>query len=220
MIFRPAGPLCCGRNRALHISNPNDGRRLPLVALNRRTGALFSGGSYNHRVLEMVDWRASFGISRKNSSAGNWVRQSFREPAECSFPARKAGQLPIRSNMKKLLSIVSTSVLLAFGSAAFAAETAPKSVIHVVTVSWNADTKPAQIQAAMDGVKGLPAAFKGIVRVWTKPIKVQGDRGFAFAMEFADEQALKDYTGSAAQKKWYEAYLPIRQESTTFDITN
>jgi hypothetical protein len=39
-------------------------------------------------------------------------------------------------------------------------------------------------------------------------------------MEFASEQALKDYAGSAAQKKWYEVYLPIREASTTFDITN
>jgi hypothetical protein len=39
-------------------------------------------------------------------------------------------------------------------------------------------------------------------------------------MEFADEAALKAYSGSPAQKEWYKAYLPIRKESTTFDITN
>jgi len=39
-------------------------------------------------------------------------------------------------------------------------------------------------------------------------------------MEFADEAALKAYTGSPAQKEWYQIYLPIRDESTTFDITN
>jgi hypothetical protein len=39
-------------------------------------------------------------------------------------------------------------------------------------------------------------------------------------MEFADEAALKAYTDSPAQKKWYEVYLPIRGESRTFDITN
>jgi Stress responsive A/B Barrel Domain len=123
--------------------------------------------------------------------------------------------------MKKLLLLVITACALTFGSSAMhAAETAPKSVIHVVTVSWKKEATPAQIQAAMDGVKALPASFKGIVRVWTKPIKVQGDRAFAFVMEFADEAALKAYTDSAAQKKWYEVYLPIREESTTFDITN
>ena len=39
-------------------------------------------------------------------------------------------------------------------------------------------------------------------------------------MEFKDEQALKDYAGSDAQKEWYKVYLPIRARSTTFDITN
>lgn len=103
---------------------------------------------------------------------------------------------------------------------------APKSVIHVVTVAWKKDVSEAQIQAALDGVKALPAAYKGITRVWTKSIKVQNASGttlprtHAFVMEFADEAALKNYTDSDAQKKWYETYLPIRESSTTHDITN
>jgi len=32
--------------------------------------------------------------------------------------------------------------------------------------------------------------------------------------------ALKAYADSPAQKEWYKTYLPIREESTTFDITN
>lgn len=123
--------------------------------------------------------------------------------------------------MKKLWLLAVTACSLVFGAAtAHSAETAPKTVIHVVTVSWKSDATPAQIQAAMDGVKALPGSFKGIIRVWTNPIKVQGDRSFAFAMEFADEAALKAYTDSPAQKKWYEVYVPIRAQSTTFDITN
>jgi hypothetical protein len=39
-------------------------------------------------------------------------------------------------------------------------------------------------------------------------------------MEFASEQALKDYTDSPAQKTWYDLYTPIREVSTTFDVTN
>ena len=123
--------------------------------------------------------------------------------------------------MKKLLLALVTASLLAFGTThASAADTAPKSVIHVVTVKWKADTKPEQIQAALDGVKALPASFKGITRVWVKSIKVQGGKANAFVMEFADEAALKAYTDSDAQKAWYKIYLPIRDESTTFDITN
>ena len=124
--------------------------------------------------------------------------------------------------MNKLLTILLGSVLLAFGVNALSAETAttPKSVVHVVTVKWKAEATPAQIQAALDGVKALPAAYPGITRVWTKSIKVQGGKANAFVMEFADEASLKAYADSPAQKEWYKVYMPIREESTTFDITN
>ena len=51
--------------------------------------------------------------------------------------------------MKKLVSTLLLAGLLACGtSAAVAAEdTAPKSVIHVVTVAWKDGTTPEQIQA-------------------------------------------------------------------------
>jgi hypothetical protein len=39
-------------------------------------------------------------------------------------------------------------------------------------------------------------------------------------MEFANEDALKKYAGSAVQKKWYELYMAAREESFTSDITN
>lgn len=129
--------------------------------------------------------------------------------------------------MKKLLALVLSSAALALGSAsAFAADTAPKSVIHVVTVAWKTGTTPEQIQAALDGAKALPATYKGITRTWTKAIKVQNppgttlNRTHIIVMEFADEKALADYADSDAQKAWYKLYMPIRQSSTTHDITN
>ncbi len=129
--------------------------------------------------------------------------------------------------MKKLFSVLLVAGALVAGRAhAIAADTAPKSVIHVVTVAFKEGTKPEQIQAALDGVKALPAGFPGITRVWTNAIKVQNPEGakvkktHVIVMEFASEQALKDYTDSPAQKKWYELYLPIRDVSTTYDITN
>lgn len=121
--------------------------------------------------------------------------------------------------MKKLFLTLIASAFLAIG-AATASESAPKSVIHVVTVTWKEGTTPEQIQAALDGAKALPAGFKGISRVWTKTIKAQGERTHAIVMEFKDEQALKDYAGSDAQKEWYKTYTAIRGRSTTFDITN
>ena len=122
--------------------------------------------------------------------------------------------------MKKLLMTLMIAGLLSVGAATVSAQTAPKSVIHVVTVAWKPGTTPEQIQAALDGVQALPAHYKGITHVWTRSIKVQGGKANAIVMEFADEAALKAYTDSDAQKEWYKVYLPIRGESTTFDITN
>lgn len=96
----------------------------------------------------------------------------------------------------------------------------PHSVIHVVTVSWKADASEEGIQAALDAVVTLANEYDGIERVWIKTIKAQGNRSHAFVMEFKSAQALKDYAGSAAQKKWYETYYKVREGSTTFDITN
>ncbi|HEY0945307.1 MAG TPA: Dabb family protein [Opitutaceae bacterium] len=123
--------------------------------------------------------------------------------------------------MKKLLTtLMMIGALLSVGTAAASAQTAPKSVIHVVTVSWKSGTTPEQIKAALDGAHALPGKYKGITRVWTKTLKAQGDHKNVIVMEFASEQALKDYTDSDAQKEWYKVYTPIRERSTTFDVTN
>lgn len=122
--------------------------------------------------------------------------------------------------MKQFLMIAMAAVMLTVGASTGYSQQTPKSVIHVVTVKWKAGTTPAQIKAALDGVQALPAKYKGITRVWTNSIKVQGGKANAFVMEFKDEAALKAYTDSPAQKEWYTVYLPIREESTTFDITN
>ena len=128
--------------------------------------------------------------------------------------------------MKKLLVSLFTAAVLSLGAASVSAETAPKSVIHVVTVKWKEGTTPAQIQAALDAAKALPAAFPGITHVWVRSIKVQSPKGaekprtHALVMEFADEAALKAYADSPAQKEWYKVYQAVRDESTTFDITN
>lgn len=120
--------------------------------------------------------------------------------------------------MKKvIITLLSTAFLALFISTASAA---PSSVIHVVTVSWKEDTTEKQIQAALDAVVVLAHEYDGISRVWIRAIKTQGDKTHAFVMEFKDEKALENYTDSPAQLKWYDSYLPIRQSSTTFDITN
>lgn len=117
--------------------------------------------------------------------------------------------------MKKLIAI------LALTAAGMIAAEMPKSVIHVITIQWKEGTTEDQIKKAVDGAQTVAKQYPGVTRMWVKPLKVQG-KGYthAIVMEFKDEQALKDYAGSAAQKAWYEIYLPIRGESTTHDITN
>jgi hypothetical protein len=119
-------------------------------------------------------------------------------------------------------TILSVAALLAVSVPAVlsAAPAKPKSVIHVVTVKWNASATPAQIDAAIKGVETMD--FPGLKNVWTKPIKMQLQEGYKhiIVMEFESEAALQKYSGSPAQKKWYELYMPIREESRTHDITN
>ena len=122
--------------------------------------------------------------------------------------------------MNKLLITAVAAVLFAAVSLHAAAQK-PTSVIHVVTIKWKAGTTPDQIVSALKGAEAIANTYTGITRVWTRSIKVQGE-GYthALVMEFRDEQALKDYVDSPAQKEWYEIYLPLREESTTHDITN
>ena len=129
--------------------------------------------------------------------------------------------------MKKFLYLFLAPLLIGWSAGnVTASETAPKTVIHVVTIAWKEGSSPEQIQAALDGAQALPAAYKGITHVWTKSIKVQNppgttvNRTHVIVMEFTDEKALADYKDSDAQKAWYKLYMPIRGQSTTHDITN
>ena len=98
----------------------------------------------------------------------------------------------------------------------------PATVIHIINVKWKVEATPEQVKAAVDAVQQLPAKFPGLKRVWTKNLKFQGQEGFkqAIVMEFESQDALKRYEGSAAQKWWYELYMPVRDDSRTDDISN
>ncbi len=102
----------------------------------------------------------------------------------------------------------------------FAAEM-PKTVIHVITIKWKEGTTKDQKTKAIGGVEAAAKLYPGIKRVWLRSIKVQG-AGYesAVVMEFESEKSLKDYANSPAQKAFYEVYQPVREESTTHDITN
>ena len=103
-----------------------------------------------------------------------------------------------------------------------AADSSPNTVIHVISVKWKADAAPAQIQKVLDLAAQMPSDDPAITHVWTKPVKKQLPEGYStlIVMEFASEDALKKYVDSPAQKKFYEVYMPLREESRTSDITN
>jgi hypothetical protein len=123
--------------------------------------------------------------------------------------------------MKNLFLVVLSAIMLT-ASSLVAADATPKTVIHVITVKWKTDATPAQINKVMDVVASLPAQYSGITHVWAKPIKKQIPDGFnhIIVMEFASEDALKQYVDSPAQKKFYDVYMPLREESRTSDISN
>lgn len=97
----------------------------------------------------------------------------------------------------------------------------PKSILHVVTVKWKADSTPAQQQAAIDGVKMMAAKIPGITNVWIKKIKVQpAEFSTVFAMEFKDQAAFDAYAKHPAHDEWMKLYEPVRERSSTHDVTN
>src|SRR4051794_2771039 len=119
-----------------------------------------------------------------------------------------------------LLSVFAATILCANGL--FAADAKPTTVIHVITVKWKSGATAAQIEKAVQTAQNLPSQYPGITRVWTKAIKKQIPEGYndIIVMEFAGQDALKNYVDSPAQKKFYEVYMPIREESRTSDISN
>jgi hypothetical protein len=122
-------------------------------------------------------------------------------------------------NRKTVLTVLALAIVVAAGIL-FAAPAKPKSVVHIITVQWKPDATQAQIDQAIKGVETMN--YPGLKNVWTKPIKMQLPEGYKgiIVMEFESEAALKKYADSDAQKKWYEVYMPARQESRTHDVTN
>jgi hypothetical protein len=122
--------------------------------------------------------------------------------------------------MNKIRTLALCLTLAVAAGTASAAPNKPKSVIHVITIQWKASATPEQIQKAITAAEKIN--YPGIKNVWTKPIKMQLPEGYKhiIVMEFESEDALKKYADSPAQKQWYDAYLPVREESRTHDITN
>jgi hypothetical protein len=125
------------------------------------------------------------------------------------------------AKMMKFAATIALAGALMSQVALAAPPSKPKSVIHVINVRFKADAAKADIDKAISMVGTME--FPGLKNVWLKPIKVQGGESkftHVLVMEFESEAALAKYSGSDAQKKWYEAYLKVRDLSNTHDITN
>ena len=133
--------------------------------------------------------------------------------------------------MKKYATVLAAVVLCAAALMAANKFGAPKSVIHVVTIAWKADSTPEQQQTALEGVKKMAAEIHGIKNVWIKATRVQGEvrdkegkvvRRYqaAFVIEFEDQAAAERYADHPAHAEWEKIYLPVREESRSQQITN
>jgi hypothetical protein len=122
--------------------------------------------------------------------------------------------------MKKLIVTACAILTIVAATLVLAAPSKPKTVLHIITVQWKADATPAQIDKALKAAETMN--YPGLKNVWTRPIKMQLPDGYKniIVMEFESEQALKNYAGSDAQKAFYAAYMPVREESRTHDVTN
>jgi hypothetical protein len=97
----------------------------------------------------------------------------------------------------------------------------PKTVLHVVALKWKADATDEQKQKALDGIKEMAATIPGIRNIWLKTDRVQPrEYSAAFAIEFESRAAADAYAEHPAHEAWYEIYMPIREESRSYQITN
>ena len=97
----------------------------------------------------------------------------------------------------------------------------PKTVLHVVTVKWKAEATEEQKKAATDGLKTMVGAVPGIKNVWLKTERLQPrEYNYVFAIEFESRAAADAYGEHPAHDEWYKVYMPIREESRSYQMTN
>ena len=97
----------------------------------------------------------------------------------------------------------------------------PKTVLHVVAGKWKADATEEQRKAALDCIKTMLDQVPGVKNVWLKTDRVQPrEYNYVFAIEFESRAAADAYAEHPAHEAWYKVYMPIREESRSYQITN
>jgi hypothetical protein len=123
--------------------------------------------------------------------------------------------------MKRIVfAVAALFVMFTAGVVAANKFASPSSIVHIVTVQWKEDSTPEQRTAAIEGVRKMAGQIPGMKSVWLKAIKLQGGANAVLVMEFADQKSFDAYADHPAHREWENIYLPIRQRSTTFDVTN
>lgn len=119
--------------------------------------------------------------------------------------------------------VIATLLVVAFAAGLVAANKfgTPATLLHIVTVQWKDESTPEQRQQAIDGVRTMAGQIPGVRNVWLKTVKVQPNTYNAvFVMEFQNQKAFDAYADHPAHREWEKVYVPIRQRSTTHDVTN
>ena len=110
----------------------------------------------------------------------------------------------------------------------------PKSIVHVVKLTYKDGTTDEQKKAVLDGVEKMASEIPGLKNIWLKSIRMQGEyteklpdgtvkvRPFtdSFVMEFENEASFKAYADHPSHTAWEKIYTPVRGRSATSDITN
>lgn len=125
-------------------------------------------------------------------------------------------------SLRTLFAIVAMSLVFLAGVAVGQQKFGqPKTVLHVVALKWKADATDEQKQKAIDAIKEMAATIPGIKNIWLKTDRVQPrEYSAAFAIEFENRAAADAYAEHPAHEAWYEIYIPIREESRSYQVTN
>ncbi len=136
-----------------------------------------------------------------------------------------------------LRQVLGAAVLLALGTGFGVAAHKygkPRTVVHVVTLTYREGTSEDEKRAVLAGVEKVAAEIPGIRNVWLKPSKVEGYQyeklahgkekyhrmTDAFVIEFDSAAAMDAYANHPAHRAWEKLYVPLRARSATSDITN
>ncbi len=125
-------------------------------------------------------------------------------------------------NLRHVVSVLTLTVIFLAGIAVGQNQFGqPKTVLHVVALKWKADATDEQKQEAIEGIKEMAAAIPGIKNIWLKTDRVQPrEYSAVFAIEFENRAAADAYAEHPAHEAWYEIYIPIREESRSYQVTN